>query len=96
MENNYLLAVLGLAIVAGAYLAYRLFAKKYPEKKEVYRAKLLYFDEDSWYCHIDYGTYIGRGFVSLPQEGHFIGEEVEVEPEGDEFIENFIPVNSDK
>lgn len=40
--------------------------------------------------------YIGRGFVSLPQEGHFIGEEVEVEPEGDEFIENFIPVNSDK
>lgn len=34
MENNYLLAVLGLAIVAGAYLAYRLFAKKYPEKKE--------------------------------------------------------------
>lgn len=33
MENNYLLAVLGLAIVAGAYLAYRLFAKKYPEKK---------------------------------------------------------------
>ena len=85
MENNYLLAVLGLAIVAGAYLAYRLFAKKYPEKKEVYRAKLLYF-----------GTYIGRGFVSLPQEGHFIGEEVEVELEGDEFIENFIPVNSDK
>ena len=41
MENNYLLAVLGLAIVAGAYLAYRLFAKKYPEKKEVYQAKML-------------------------------------------------------
>ena len=96
MENDYLLAVLGLAIVAGAYLAYRLFAKKYLEKKEVYQAKLLYFDEDSWYCHIDYGTYIGRGFVSLPQKGHFIGEEVEVELEGHEFIENFIPVNSDK
>ena len=35
MENNYLLAVLGLAIVAGAYLAYRLFAKIRRKKRYI-------------------------------------------------------------
>lgn len=95
MENNYLLAVLGLALLP-ALIWLIVCLRRNIRRKKRYIAKLLYFDEDSWYCHIDYGTYIGRGFVSLPQKGHFIGEEVEVELEGHEFIENFIPVNSDK
>lgn len=95
MENNYLWIVLVVTIVIGFFLIYRFCAKKY-HKKQVYQAKLRYFDKDSWYCHINYGSYIGRGFVSLPQEGHFVGEEVEVEFKELDFVECFVPVNSGK
>ena len=96
MEENdyYSMVVLIVAIVFCIYLVHRFFTKKHPPQKIVYRAKLLFFDEDVWYCRIDYGGYDGRGFVSLPEEGHFVGEEIDVEPEGKELLETFVLADS--
>ena len=48
-ENNYYsMVVLIVAIVFCIYLVHRFFTKKHPPQKIVYRAKLLFFDEDVW------------------------------------------------
>lgn len=96
MEYYYSVVVLIVTIVVCIYLLHRFFARNYPPQKSVYRAKLLFFDEDVWYCHIYYGKYAGRGFVALPEEGHFAGEEVDVEPDGKEILETFVLADSDE
>ena len=100
MENNYLLVLLTAALIIGAVIwvvsiLVKVFLQMKEENKTAIKAKLLYFDEDAWYCQTDDGKNVGRGFVCLPQEGHFVGEEVYVEISGNEVLEYFVPANSD-
>ena len=97
MEKNYFILIAVATIIIASWLIGKAFFRK-PIKiqRDVFKVRLLYFDKDAWLCHFETGTDVGRGFVYLPEEGHYVGEEVEVMLEGKEVLELFSPVKKEE
>ena len=96
MENNYLIVIAIVAVIGAFYFVLKAFKHSIKIERETFKVRLLYFDKDAWLCHFENGTDVGRGFVYLPEEGHYAGEEVEVTYEGKEVLELFSPVKKEE
>ena len=96
MDKNLLILIAIVAVIV--VFRFVLKALRHPIKieRETFKVRLLYFDKDAWLCHFENGTDVGRGFVYLPEEGHYAGEEVEVMLEGKEVLELFSPVEKEE
>lgn len=96
MENNYLIVIAIVAVIVAFYFVLKALRHPIKIQRETFKVRLLYFDKDAWLCHFETGTDVGRGFVYLPEEGHYVGEEVEVTYEGKEVLELFSPVKKEE
>lgn len=85
-----------VAVIMAFWFVLRVLKHPIKIERETFKVRLLYFDKDAWLCHFETGTDVGRGFVYLPEEGHYVGEEVEVTYEGKEVLELFSPVKKEE
>lgn len=96
MENNYLIVIAIVAVIIVFWFVLKALRHPIKIQRETFKVRLLYYDKDAWLCHFENGAGVGRGFVYLPEEGHYVGEEVEVTYEGKEVLELFSPVKKEE
>lgn len=97
MDYHSLIPIAAIVIVFVAFwFVLKEFKAPVKIERKTFKVRLLYFDKDAWLCHFETGTDVGRGFVYLPEEGHYAGEEVEVTYEGKEVLELFSPVKKEE
>lgn len=96
MENNYLIVIAMVAVIVVFWFVLKALRHPIKFQRETFKVRLLYFDKDAWLCHFENSAGVGRGFVYLPEEGHCVGEEVEVMFDGKEVLELFSPVKKEE
>ena len=96
MDAYLILFAIVVIVIVAFWFFLKAFRTPIKVENETFKVRLLYFDKDAWLCHFENGTDVGRGFVYLPEEGHYAGEEVEVTYEGKEVLELFSPVKKEE
>ncbi len=96
MDAYLILFAIVVIVIVAFWFFLKAFRTPIKVENETFKVRLLYFDKDAWLCHFENGTDVGRGFVYLPEKGHYAGEEVEVMLEGKEVLELFSPVEKEE